>query len=421
MKVLFIDASMGMAGDMLTAALLELQPDPEKALQALNSLYGGLVEIKAEPDSKCGLQGTHVSVFCRGREEGIEGEIRGNEAQDGREKEHPAHHSVHATLSQVRERIAALPLEEPVRRNALAVYDALAEAEARAHGIRPENIHFHEVGTLDAMADVVNVCWLMQAIAPEEILCSPVCTGFGRVHAAHGLLPVPAPATAELLKGIPCYAGSVEAELCTPTGAALLRHFVSRFENFPLLQIRIIGTGTGTRDLPAANVTRIFLAERGEERTDRVCRLSANLDDMTPEALGYAQERLLAEGALDVYTLPCGMKKNRPGTLLCCLCRPEDQERLARCLFAATETLGIRSQLMDRFVLERRTQTLETPGGRYGARRRKATEPEGKSTNTTIWQKSRKENPLRCGKPRSELTGGERTGTMDEAEAIREI
>jgi uncharacterized protein (TIGR00299 family) protein len=359
MKILYIDASMGMAGDMLTGALLELQPDPEKALQALNSLYEGLVEVSACPDTKRGMRGTHVSIRCGGREEGTEGHIL---QTDGGGKK-PAAHGPHTTLSQVRERINTLPLEESVRRSALAVYDDLAAAEAKAHGSTPENIHFHEVGTLDAMADIVNVCWLVQALAPEEILCSPVCTGFGRVHTAHGLLPVPAPATAELLKGIPCYAGSIEAELCTPTGAALLRHFAARFENPPLMKTAAIGIGTGTRDLPAANVTRVFLAEREENREDRICRLSANLDDMTPEALGYAQKRLLEEGALDVYTIPVGMKKNRPGILLCCLCRPEDQPKFVRCMFETTETLGIRSEFLERFVLERKQKTLQTPWG----------------------------------------------------------
>jgi len=225
-----------------------------------------------------------------------------------------------------------------------------------------EQIHFHEVGTLDAVADVVGVCLLMERIGAERIVASPVHVGSGYVRCAHGMLPVPAPATARLLIGVPTYGGAVTGELCTPTGAALLRHFVSSFGDQPLMAASRIGYGMGTKDFERANCLRAFLGEGGEE-TEKITRLECNLDDMTGEEIGFAMERLQAAGARDVFTQAVGMKKSRPGVMLCCICLPRDADRLAQMMMKHTATLGIRRQDMRRYILERSVEEKQTPWG----------------------------------------------------------
>ena len=229
-------------------------------------------------------------------------------------------------------------------------------------------IHFHEVGTLDAIADITAVCMLVRELSPDEILSSAVTVGHGRVRCAHGILPVPAPATAELLKGVPICGGQIEGELCTPTGAALLRHFVTRFCPVPELRLDRIGYGMGKKEFEQVNCVRAFLGSRADE-PDAVCILSCNLDDMSAEEIGFAEERLLAAGAKDVYTIPLGMKKNRPGTMLCLMCEPSSCEEFAALIFRYTSTLGVRRQTLDRYVLDRSETLEDTPYGSVRVKR----------------------------------------------------
>ena len=242
------------------------------------------------------------------------------------------------------------------------MYALIAEAESQVHGLPVSDIHFHEVGTLDAVADVVGVCLLMEEIGAERIVASPVHVGAGHVHCMHGVLPVPAPATALLLSGIPTYGGQVQGELCTPTGAALLKHFVTRFGDQPVMATEAIGYGMGKKDFERANCLRAFLGE-SEGTLEQIARLECNLDDMTGEDIGFALEQLFKAGARDVYTQPIGMKKSRPGVLLSVICLPEDAARLAALMMKNTTTLGIRRQDMSRYVLERAVETVETPYG----------------------------------------------------------
>ena len=242
------------------------------------------------------------------------------------------------------------------------MYALIAEAESQAHGRPVTEIHFHEVGTLDAVADVVSVCLLMERIAPDQVVASPVHVGSGHVHCAHGILPVPAPATALILKGVPTYGGRVQGELCTPTGAALLKHFVSRFGDRPVMQTSAIGYGMGKKDFEQANCVRAFLGE-SEGQTEPISKLECNLDDMTGEDVGFAVEQLFQAGARDVFTQPISMKKNRPGILLSVLCLAEDADRLAAVMMKHTTTLGIRRQDMGRYVLKRREETVQTAYG----------------------------------------------------------
>lgn len=270
-------------------------------------------------------------------------------------------------MAEIRDILAGLDLPEAVRADVEAVYGRIAEAESRAHGVPVTDIHFHEVGTLDALADITAVCLLLHELAPEEIVVSPVHVGSGQVRCAHGVLPVPAPATAYLLQNAPIYGGSVRGELCTPTGAALLTHFATRFGEMPVMRTQAIGYGMGKKDFEAANCVRVLLGET-EGQAETVYSLSCNVDDMTAEAVGFALERFFESGALDAYTVPIGMKKSRPGTLIQVLCRREDREALAACIFRHTTTLGIRTCACGRYVLDRTVSAVDTP---YGPVRRK--------------------------------------------------
>lgn len=249
-----------------------------------------------------------------------------------------------------------------MRADAKAVYRLIAQAESTVHGHSVDQIHFHEVGTLDAVADVTGVCWLLHELAPAAIAASPVHVGSGQVRCAHGLLPVPAPATALLLQGVPVYGGSIEGELCTPTGAALLKHFVQSYGPLPAMTPIASGYGMGTRDFPAANCLRATLGESGGNG-GQVAELCCNIDDMTGEAVAFACEELLAAGALDVWTAPITMKKGRPGVLLTCLCPAKEAERITGVILRHTTTLGVRRHLCERTTLSRREETVETAMG----------------------------------------------------------
>ena len=215
---------------------------------------------------------------------------------------------------------------------------------------------------LDAVGDIVSVCLLMDEIGAEQVLASPVHTGSGSVRCAHGILPVPAPATALLLQGIPACGGSIQGELCTPTGAALLRHFVTRFGEMPVMVTQAVGYGMGKKDFAKANCLRAFLGTAEGEREKITC-LACNLDDMTGEDIAFAMQQLFAAGARDVFTQPIGMKKSRPGVLLCVICLPEEADALAAVMMRHTTTLGIRRQELSRYVLDRKTETVDTPYG----------------------------------------------------------
>lgn len=345
MKTLYLECAMGAAGDMLLAALWELLPDRESFLQTLNDLGLPGVVFSPEPAVRCGISGTHMAVTIHGHEEN--------------DHLHDHHHS---TLSEIHHCIDHLPVSEKVRSNAKAVYDRIAQAESRVHGICVEEVHFHEVGAWDAVADVVGVCLAMEALSPEKIVVSPIHVGCGHVHCAHGLLPVPAPAAALLLQDVPIYGGEVKGELCTPTGAALLSHFADDFGSMPLMKVHSIGYGCGKKEFDRANCLRAFWGET-EEKAEQVTELVCNLDDMTPEAIAFAMEELLVAGALDVYTTPIGMKKGRPGILLTCLCSCADEEKMVHLLFRHTTTLGIRKTCHDRYVLTRTVTPMETPYG----------------------------------------------------------
>ena len=365
MNILYLDCGMGAAGDMLTAALLELFPHPEKMVEALNTLGVPGVRYQRELTQKCGITGTHMHVYVGDTEEG--------------EHSHAHHDHPHSSMEQLEHWIGHIQASNGVKNNIRAVYNRIAQAESAVHGVSIQEIHFHEVGSLDALADVTAVCYLMEQLGNPTVYASPVHVGSGHVSCAHGILPVPAPATAEILKGIPIYGGQILGELCTPTGAALLKQFVAEFGNMPVMTPQAVGYGMGKKDFAMANCVRAVLGSDSRDGTDSIVELRCNLDDMTAEDIGFAMEQLLRAGAPEVFTTPIGMKKNRPGTMLTVLCRADQREEMVRLLLRHTSTLGIRESVCRRFTLTRREETVDTPYGKvrckisegYGVCRRK--------------------------------------------------
>lgn len=376
MNTLYLECAMGAAGDMLMGALYELYPEKEEFLRVMNRLLPG-VSVKAEPVCRQGVAGTHMRVTVHGQEEGyVAAHGHNSSAPDS-----PSH--AHRSLSEVQSILDGLPLPETVRRRAGDIYGRIAQAEGLAHGVPVGEVHFHEVGMMDAIADVAGVCYLMEKLAPARVVVSSVHVGGGTVSTAHGVLPVPAPATQRLLEGIPISSGPVDGELCTPTGAALLAGFATSFGSLPSGRVLACGYGCGTKEFPRANCLRAFLLEAAEETTgktakemaeetispnDMVTELKANLDDMTAEELGYAIERLWKAGALDVSAAPLSMKKNRPGWLLVCLCAPQNAGTMVRIILAHTSTFGVRRTDCPRYALSVSMDTVPTA---YGAIARK--------------------------------------------------
>ena len=361
MKTLYLDCGMGAAGDMLTGALLELLPDQDAFLEELNGVGIPGVRVTRERVFKCGIGGTHVTVRVDGAEE---------EAEDAHFHDHEHHHDHphhHSGMGEIEGIIRGLKVSEKVQGDVLGVYRLIAEAESSVHGVPVTDIHFHEVGTMDAIADITAVCLLMEKLAPQQVAASPVHVGSGHVKCAHGILPVPAPATACILRDVPVYGGGVEGELCTPTGAALLKYFVTSFGDMPVMKPAAIGYGCGKKDFEAANCVRAILGETAD-RQETVYELHCNVDDMTAEEIGFAMDRLFDAGALEVFTAAVGMKKSRPGTLLCVLCGEQVREAVVKAVFRYTTTIGVREKVCGRYVLSRTITTLSTP---YGEVRRK--------------------------------------------------
>ena len=361
MKTLYLDCGMGAAGDMLSAALLELHPEPEQFVKRLNRLGIPKVEFQAEPAVKCGITGTHMTVKVDGMEE-----VSTDHHEEAHHYEHQygehSHHHDHHNMQSITAIVGKLDIPEEVKKDILAVYDLIAQAESHVHGRPVDEIHFHEVGSMDAVADVTAVCLLMHELKPERVVASPVHVGSGHVHCAHGILPVPAPATAWILQDIPTYGGKVRGELCTPTGAALLKYFVQEFGSQPPMRVEGIGYGCGQKEFEVANCVRAMCGETADNQ-DYIVELRCNLDDMTPEAVGFAMEELFAAGALDVYTTAVGMKKNRPGILLTCMCKEKQREEMIRLLFLHTTTLGVRESVCNRYTLKRTMKTETTVYG----------------------------------------------------------
>jgi len=364
-KALYIDCGMGAAGDMLTAALYELLEDNEKTafLNKMNSSGIPNLKYSAENMTKCGIVGTHMKVSINGSEE----HEHHHEHSHGEEHSHEknTHSHTHSSMQNIEDRVNSLNFSEKVKSDAISVYRLIAEAESNAHGVPVTDIHFHEVGTADAIADITAVCFLMNQLGVQKVFASPVHVGSGHVHCAHGILPVPAPATAYILRGVPTYGGGIKGELCTPTGAALLKYFVTKFGEMPVINTDRIGYGMGKKDFSQANCVRVMIGEIEEinGKEDVVTELICNIDDMSPEKVGFAMETLFDAGALEVYTTPVGMKKSRPGIMLSVLCNDNLKEEMINLIFKHTTTIGIRENVLKRYTLNRSIETRSTSLG----------------------------------------------------------
>lgn len=341
MKICYLDAFSGISGDMTVGALIDAGAPAAGVLQALEGLGTG-ARFSVEKTRRGGVTASKFRVETEGAGK------------------------VHRHLSHILDLISRASIGERAKRDASNVFQKLGDAEAQVHGVAVEKVHFHEVGAVDSIADIVGACVALDLLGVEEVRVSAINVGSGTVKTEHGILPVPAPATAALLMGKPIYARGPEMELTTPTGAALVATLASGFGALPPMTIDSMGYGAGDRDFKDhANVLRALIGESGHApEATLVSVIEANIDDSSPQVLGYALEKLMEAGALDASLSPLQMKKNRPGSLLRVIARPEDQEKLAQTIFAETSTLGLRIQAAERRVEERRIVDVETPFGR---------------------------------------------------------
>lgn len=344
MKLAYFDCFSGISGDMALGALVDAGADLARIEAELRKLPVSGWTIAAEKVKRGAIRATHVRVATT-----------------------EAHH--HRCLSKILEIIAGAGLPPRAAARASEVFQCLAEAEAHVHGVPVEQVHFHEVGAVDAIVDVVGACVAFELLGIEQFACSALNVGGGRVRTAHGVLPVPAPATADLLRQAPTYSTGIERELVTPTGAALVAGLCTRFGPMPPMTVEKIGYGAGSADFSEQpNVLRVFFGEAAAReaaagREETVSVIETNLDDMNPQIYAYFAERALAAGALDVFATPVQMKKNRPGQLVTILCEPSAADRLVDLVFRETTTIGVRTYEARRRTLEREFVPLETALG----------------------------------------------------------
>ncbi len=395
MKTLYLECNMGAAGDMINAALYGIcSPEQKKIyLDTMNHLSDHL-SIVMEDVTNTTIAGHHLRVLVKDEQGHIveehvhdhhghahhDHEHHDHDHHDGHahEHEHEDHdhhhshtHHHHHSLADIYDMVEHFDVSDAVKNRVRKIYADLAQAESQAHGRTVEEVHFHEVGAMDAVADITGACLLMELLAPERVVVSAINLGSGSVHTAHGILPVPTPATAYLLKEIPAYMSEISGELCTPTGAALLKSFATEYGCMPRMCLSGIGYGMGTKQFPRLNCVRALLGETKEDTcgpNGLVTKLSANVDDMTGEEIGFSIDKLLAMGALDVYASPIVMKKSRPAYEINVLCKPDDADMLAVGMLKYTSTFGVRREDIDRYRMETAFEQVQTP---YGSVRKK--------------------------------------------------
>ena len=353
---------MGAAGDMLAGALVSLlsKEEQESFIKMINNIGVDGVKVSLSDDAKCGIVGKHFKVEIDGVEEHSH-DVHEHEHHHEHGHHHEHHHHGKGPFPKELEAVAEkLDCPNDIQK----VYELLAEAEAKVHGKDVSEIHFHEVGMKDALIDIASVVYLMNKLKVDKVVVSPVNVGFGKVKCAHGILPVPAPATAELVKGIPTYAGRFEGELLTPTGAALLKYYADEFSYQPLMNVIKCGYGTGNKNFESANVVKAVLGEVTDELiSENVIELNCNVDDMSAEDMAYATKALIENGAKDAFVTPVIMKKGRSGMLLTVLCSAIDKERFVSLIFKHTSTIGIRVKETERIILNRHEETVHTKLG----------------------------------------------------------
>jgi len=379
MKIAYFDCIAGASGDMILGALVDAGLPLTTLQKELTALNLNEFELKSSKVSKNGFSATKVDVIV-------------HEHHHHNDGHHPGRH-----LSDIEGLIRASEISHPIQEKAIAMFQRLAEVEAGIHNAPLEKVHLHEVGGVDTIVDIVGTLVGLDALGIEDVFTSPLPLGRGFVKGAHGQIPLPAPATAALLKGIPINGSEIEMELVTPTGAVLLSSLSSGFGPIPAMTPEKIGYGAGGRDLPIPNVIRILIGEQGPQSTlEQLALIESNIDDNNPEILGYVMDKVLAEGALDVFFTPIQMKKNRPGILLSVLCRAGSVDAIENILLNETTTLGLRRQWVERRCLKRSFATVETPYGQIGVKI--AHLPDGTTKSAPEYEDCRKA-ALNCSVP----------------------
>src|ERR1700683_2050338 len=386
MRIAYLECFSGMIGDMFLGALVDAGV-PARVLEESVVALGVGAKLEISRVVRSGISATKVDVYVGGDKDLPREEYWEREEQHQHSHQHGEHSHSHSGessragtpalhehfdgrgLTEIREIISAAPISEGAKKTAIAIFEELGRAEAKIHNTSIAGVHFHEVGAVDAMVDTVCAAVGAEALGVDEIVCSSLNVGGGMVKCAHGTFPVPAPATVELLADAPVYSSGLQAELVTPTGAAIVKTLASRFSAFPEMKIEKSGYGAGSREFPGhPNVVRLTIGEAASSlaaktASETVTVLEANLDDLNPQVFGYVMDRLLEEGALDAFGVPVQMKKNRPGTLLTVLCKSEDASKLTELIFAETTTLGVRRREEIRQTLARRWESVRTPWG----------------------------------------------------------
>ena len=375
MRIAYLDCFSGISGDMFLGALIDAGVSPDLLEDSVKALdIGARLEISKVV--RAGISATKVDVYANG-EKDLPREVfweqqkrdHAHEHSHSHEHSHEHRHDYGCTLTDIRKIIEKAAISGTAKATAIKIFETLGNAEAEIHNTSIAQVHFHEVGAVDAMVDIVCAAVGAESLAVEEWVCSPLNVGGGTVKCAHGTLPIPAPATLKLLQDAPVYSSGPQVELVTPTGAAIVKTLSTRFASFPAMKIEKSGYGAGTRDFPEhPNLLRITIGEaepthRANTSNESITVLEANLDDLSPQVLAYAMERLLAEGALDVFSVPVQMKKSRPGVLLTVLAKMDDANRLTKTIFAETTTLGVRRREEQRQTLSRRWETVDTMWG----------------------------------------------------------
>ena len=356
MKIAYLDCFSGASGDMINGALLDAGVPIETLRQELQKLPFEHFEIRTEKVMRCGISATRFEV--------LDQEEADHHPEKNEEGNPAHHHHSHRHLKDLEEMIDHSALQEELKEKARQVFRLIAVAEAKIHQMPVEEVHFHEVGAVDTIIDVVGALVGFQILGIGKVLCSPINVGTGTVVFSHGTFPVPAPATVEILRGVPIYSTDSQAELVTPTGAAIVTALASGYGEMPAMRVERIGYGAGFRDLRRPNVLRLLLGQtEAEEDQDRICVLETCLDDQNPQLTAYLAEELFGQGALDVYLTPIIMKKGRPGVQCTVLCEAEKQESLLSLLFRESTTIGVRTRWERRRILRREVKTVPTPYG----------------------------------------------------------
>lgn len=366
-RTLYLDCFAGASGDMLIGALLDCGLDFEQLKTELGALGVAGFELSLDRVDRAGISAAKFDVhFERPQPEEIGYEVHAHDLPHPHEAE-PDPQSGHRALSEIKRMIAASQLSTRVQERAQTIFERIGVAESKIHNVPIETVHFHEVGAIDSIVDIIGACIGLDALGIDRVLSSPLHVGFGTFRCAHGIYPVPGPATTELLRGVPIYSKDVEGELVTPTGAAIIATLAESYGPMPLMRIDRVGYGAGTRTYPKfPNVLRAVIGEIAADAHDTASEITvieANLDDTSAQVLGYVMEAALAAGALELFYTPVQMKKNRPGVLLTLLCQPTDCERMCALLFRETTTLGVRYRQERRAILQREFATVATQFG----------------------------------------------------------